>query len=211
MAVDTTMMLAVHDAVRRDLDRLARATERPDDDPGHVLGAAVGWELFKRHLHVHHTAEDAALWPPLERVLAGRPADLALLAAMAAEHAVIDPLLAGVDAALADREHGPQRLGGAVEALGAAVRMHLRHEEHDALPLIGATLPEQQWRAFGETHRERVGDGTSRYLPWVLDGAAPATAAAVLGVMPPELLAAYEAEWRPAYEALARWPAVAAS
>jgi hypothetical protein len=206
MALDLTMMLAVHDALRRDLERLTRATERPDDDPWHVLGAAVGWELFKRHLHVHHTAEDAALWPALERELAGRPADLALLAAMEAEHAVIDPLLVGVDAALADREHGPQRLGGAVDALTAAVRTHLRHEEHDALPLIGATLPEAEWRAFGEHHRERIGDGARRFLPWVLDGADPVRAAAVLGGMPQPLLAAYEAEWRPAYEALARWP-----
>jgi hypothetical protein len=206
MALDLTMMLAVHDALRRDLERLTRATERPDDDPGHVLGAAVGWELFKRHLHVHHTAEDAALWPALERELAGRPADLALLAAMEAEHAVIDPLLVGVDAALADREHGPQRLGGAVDALTAAVRTHLRHEEHDALPLIGATLPEAEWRAFGEHHRERIGDGARRFLPWVLDGADPVRAAAVLGGMPQPLLAAYEAEWRPAYEALDRWP-----
>ena len=206
MTHDMTMMLAVHDALRRDLERLVRATERPDDDPGQVLGAAVGWELFKRHLHVHHTSEDAVLWPALERRLAGRPADLALLSAMEAEHAVIDPLLAGVDAALADREHGPQRLGGAVEALTACVRTHLRHEEHDALPLIAATLPESEWQAFGESHRERIGDQARRYLPWMLDGADPVTAAAVLGGMPQPLLAAYEAEWRPAYEALARWP-----
>jgi iron-sulfur cluster repair protein YtfE (RIC family) len=204
--LDQTMMFTVHDAFRRDLDHLARVTERADDDPRHVLRTALGWELFKRHLLIHHRSEDAALWPALERELAGRPGDLALLTAMAAEHEVIDPLLALVDATLADRETGPERLGGAVEALSSALRAHLRHEERDALPLIDVTLPEEQWQAFGQEHGRRVGDGAPRYLPWVLEAARPERVAAVLGLMPPPLAAAYEAEWRPAYESVNRWP-----
>ncbi len=207
MGLDLTMMFAVHDAMRRDLDRLARATERPDDDPAAVLRTALGWELFKRHLHVHHTAEDAALWGVLERNPALTGSDRALLAAMEAEHAVIDPLLELVDATLADRDHGPHRLGGAGDALASALRGHLRHEERDGLPLVEARVAESEWQAFGEEHRARIGPGGPQYLPWLLDGATPEKAAEVLTLMPPPLVAAYEADWRPAYEASPRWPA----
>jgi len=204
--LDMTMMFAVHDAFRRDLQVLERLTSSPDDDPRLVLRAAVGWELFKRHLRVHHTTEDVALWPAMERRLAGRQPELELMAAMEAEHSLVDPLLAGVDAALADRDGGPDRLGAAVEALSSALRGHLGHEERDALPLIDATLPEEEWSAVGQEHGTRIGDGASRYLPWVLDGLDPAVAARILGGFPPPLLQAYEAEWRPAYEALDLWP-----
>jgi len=128
------------------------------------------------------------------------------MAAMAAEHAVIDPLLAGVDAALADRDRGPARLGAAVEALSSALRGHLGHEERDALPLVDATLPEADWAILGQEHAQRIGDGASRYLPWVLDGADPAAAARLLAGFPQPLVQAYETGWRPAYESLPRWP-----
>jgi hemerythrin-like domain-containing protein len=207
--LDLTMMFTVHDAFRRDLEVLERLTSSPDDDPRLALRTAVGWELFKRHLHVHHTSEDVALWPAMERLLAGREPELDLMAAMEAEHSVIDPLLAGVDAALADRD-GPDRLGASVAALSSVLRWHLGHEERDALPLIDATLPEAEWAAVGAEHQKRIGDGASRYLPWVLDGLDPALAASLLGGFPEPLLQAYESEWRPAYESLDLWPGVPA-
>jgi hypothetical protein len=71
----------------------------------------AGWELFKTQLHIHHTAEDADLWPRMRTHLADHPDELALLAAMEDEHAHIDPLLAAVDGALAAVDGGQQRLG----------------------------------------------------------------------------------------------------
>jgi hypothetical protein len=79
--LDMTMMYAMHDALRRELERIARITARPDDDPRHVLGTAVGWEIFKTYLRVHHTAEDDAVWPVMYRVLAGRPGSARRVAA----------------------------------------------------------------------------------------------------------------------------------
>jgi hypothetical protein len=124
---------------------------------------------------------------------------------MEAEHAAIDPLLEGVDAALADRDSGLERLGGLVDALTTGLGGHLRHEELEALPLIGATLDQGQWAHFGELHRTRIGPDLSRYLPWVLDGADPARAERILGGLPAPLLAAYRAEWLPAYARLEIW------
>ncbi|GAA3309021.1 hypothetical protein GCM10020295_72550 [Streptomyces cinereospinus] len=70
---DMTMMFMIHDALRRELERMARITARADEDPRHVLRTAVGWELFKKFLTIHHTAEDVTVWPVMQRALAGRP------------------------------------------------------------------------------------------------------------------------------------------
>ncbi|MFI6291265.1 hemerythrin domain-containing protein [Nonomuraea sp. NPDC050790] len=207
MKLDMTMMITFHDALRRDLERLARLTARTGDDPRHLLRSAAGWEMFKRYLHIHHSTEDAFLWPVMQAALAGRSAELALLAAMEDEHAAIDPLLAAVDAALADRDSGHERLGDLVDALGTVLTGHLKHEESETLALIDVTLTEEQWRRFGKEHSARVGDDAPRFLPWVLDGASPATTAAVLTPFPEPIRAAYQGEWLPAYERAGVWPA----
>src|SRR5690606_21018230 len=149
-----------------------------------LLRSAVGWELFKRFLHVHHTSEDTTLWPVMRQALAGRPDDLALLDAMESEHARLDSLIAQVDAALADAEHGPERLGDLVDALVSALSEHLGHEEREGLRLIDAVMTPEQWQRFGENHRQRVGSGASRYLPWLLEDANPQYAAAILSRIP---------------------------
>jgi hypothetical protein len=57
-----TMMLAMHDALRRELVQVARAARVRNDHRGR-LHAALGWELFKNFLTVHHRSEDDALLP----------------------------------------------------------------------------------------------------------------------------------------------------
>ncbi|BCB80060.1 hypothetical protein GCM10022251_07630 [Phytohabitans flavus] len=203
--LDMTMMYAFHDALRREVERIARISARQDADPRAVLRTAVGWQMFKDYLRVHHTSEDDALWPPLQKALAEKPEDLALLDAMEAEHAAIDPLLESVDAALADRDSGLERLGGLVDALTSGLGGHLRHEEKEALPLIGATLDREQWARFGELHRTRIGADLSRYLPWMLDSVDPARTEQILGGLPAPLLASYRDEWQPAYARLEIW------
>ncbi|MDL4818277.1 hemerythrin domain-containing protein [Actinomadura opuntiae] len=205
--LDMSSMYAFHDALRRELRHIAEVTERPDDDPRQVLATAVGWELFKKALHIHHTAEDDALWPAMRAALAGRPDDLALLDAMEAEHAAVDPAIDAVDAALADRETGPARLGELTDVLATALTAHLKHEEDEALALIDATLTEEQWRHFGQVSGQRVGADVSRIIPWMLDGASERATAAMLAPLPEPVRAAYANEWVPAYRALDLWAA----
>ncbi|GII77960.1 hypothetical protein Sru01_29420 [Sphaerisporangium rufum] len=200
--LDTTMMIAVHDALRRELDRLARVAARAGDDPRQVLRTAAGWRLFTTYLHAHHTAEDTALWPATAARLAGRPDELALLAALEHEHAAVDSLVSAIDAELAGPAAPAGRLGDLIDALGVELRAHLRHEEADGLPLIAATLTEQDWAGFSAAHRERIGDDVPRYLPWLLDGAGDPAADRVLSRVPAPARAAYQAEWRDAYAAL---------
>lgn len=202
---DMTIMYAFHDALRRDLDRLARVTARQDDDPKRVLRTAVGWELFKSYLQMHHTAEDDLLWPQMRAALAADSPGMAVLDAMEAEHAAIDPLLAQIDAALTDRESGPQRLGELTDALAASLRGHLDHEETEGLPLVDVTMTEEQWRAFGVESGKRVAGDINRYLPWMLDSASPKATELMLGLLPPPVQQAYRDEWQPDYAAQALW------
>ncbi len=203
--MDMTMMYAIHDALRRELERIARVTTRIDDDPRQVLRTAVGWEMFKRYLHAHHTAEDETVWPVMKRLLTGRPDDLALLAAMESEHAAIDPLLEAVDVAIADRDSGPQRLRDLIDALVTGLSGHLKHEENEALALIDATLNEQQFQRLGQRQAELIGADAPRYLPWLLDDMDPARIAAVLGRIPEPLRVAYRDEWQAQYADVRLW------
>jgi len=207
--LDLTMMYAVHDALRRDAAQLARISRQTGDDPRRRLRSAVGWELFTRFLHVHHTTEDVTIWPVMRGTLADRPDDLALLDAMESEHARLDSLITQVDAALADADHGHERLGDLVDALVTELSAHLRHEEKEGLPLIDAVLTPQQWQRFGEEHRRRVGSDASHYLPWLLEGADPQYAVTILSRIPAQFQQAYHAEWRAAFAGLDRWGAAA--
>ena len=205
--LDMSLMYAMHNALRRELEQIAKVTARVDDDPRRILASAAGWEIFKKALHIHHTSEDEALWPAMREDLAGRPADLALMEAMEAEHAAIDPLLEAIDAALADREGGPERLGAVTGELADALRGHLTHEENDALPLIDATLTLEQWQHFGAVHGQRGAPEASRIIPWMLDGADEHTVAALFAFLPEPVRVAYRDQWQPAYAALDRWNA----
>jgi hemerythrin len=202
--LDMTMMLTIHDAFRRELERIAKIAARTDDDPKRVLRTAIGWQMFKRYLLIHHTTEDETVWGLMEQKLADKP-DLALLAAMEAEHAAIDPLLNAVDAALADREQGPEQLGGIVDELVTSLRAHLKHEESEGLALIDSTLTEQQWAHFAAVHLKRVGDEVGTYLPWLLDSASPEWTETVLSRLPEHGRISYRDTWRAAYAELELW------
>lgn len=208
--LDMSMMFALHDALRRELAQVTRIARRRDDNPGPMLRAALGWELFKKFLLVHHQTEDDILWPDLRAQVAGQPDRLALADALEAEHAVIEPLLTAIDAAAADPDYGYQRLGDITDELAIKLAAHLTHEETDGLPLIDASLTPAQWQHFAQVHGDRNRDDASMYMPWLLNGASPQTLDAILGNFPPPLLAAYREQWAPRYAALTIWPSAGA-
>jgi hypothetical protein len=209
--LDMSMMFAIHDALRRELVQVTRIARVPDDSPGPLLRAALGWELFKKFLTVHHTTEDDVLWPALRAQVAGQPDRLALADALEAEHAVIEPLLTAIDAAAADADYGYQRLGDITDELTVKLTGHLTHEENDGLALIDASLTPPQWQHFARTHGARLGGDAAMYMPWLLNGASPQTLDAVLGNFPPPLLTAYRDQWAPKYATLTIWPAASAA
>jgi hypothetical protein len=207
--LDMSMMFAMHDALRRELAQVGRIANVRDDNPGTLLRAALGWELFKKFLTVHHQTEDDVLWPPLRASVAGQPERMALVDALEAEHGVIDPLLMAIDAAAADPDYGYQRFGDIVDELSVKLNGHLAHEEADGLPLIDASLTPAQWQHFAQVHGERNLPDASRFMPWLLAGARPEVLGGILGKFPPPLLTAYREQWAPAYAAQTIWPAAA--
>jgi hypothetical protein len=200
---DLTIMLAAHDAFRRDLTRLARAAAAANlSDPARRQSVAAGWELFKHQLHLHHTAEDELIWPVLRPRLAHSPAAQDTLNAMEAEHEQIDPLLAAVDAEFA----GGDRPADVIDALTSALTGHLAHEERDGLPLIGVALTAAQWRGVGRKIASKNGlSNGSEMFAWMLDGADREHTAATLGQLPPPLRVLYRAVWKPRYAKTPRW------
>jgi Hemerythrin HHE cation binding domain len=206
--LDMGMMFAMHDALRRDLAQVGRIANARDDNPGTRLRAALGWELFKKFLLVHHQSEDDALWPPLRASVAGQPDRMGLVDALEAEHGVIEPLLTAIDAAAADPDYGHQRFGDIIDELAAKLTAHLAHEEADGLPLIDASLTPQEWQHFARLHGQRNLPDAARYMPWLLSQARPQILEAILGNFPPHLLTAYREQWAPAYAALEIWPSV---
>jgi Hemerythrin HHE cation binding domain len=202
---DLTIMLAAHDAFRRDLTRLARTASKANlADPARRQSIAAGWELFKRELHIHHTAEDEIIWPVLRPRLEHSPAALSVLDAMEAEHELIDPLLAAVDAQFTDKDGN--RLADVIDALTSSLTGHLGHEERDGLPLIGVALTSSEWRGVGRKIATKNGlSAGSEMFAWMLDGADRDHGQAALAQLPPPVRLLYRAVWKPRFDKKHRW------
>ncbi|MDT4913376.1 MAG: hypothetical protein QOC66_2504 [Pseudonocardiales bacterium] len=198
--VDFTMMYVAHDAFTRDLQHMLEACER---GAAFAAGTAAGWTAFTTQLHIHHTAEDAALWPRLRSTVT-EEAELAVLDAMEAEHARIDPQLEQVRVALDTRNEA--ELTDIVGVLAGELQAHMRHEEVEALPLVATHLGPAGWQAFtGHLRRTQGLRGAAEFFPWLLDGASETTQEQVLGVLPPPVRLLYRYVWGPRYRRQERW------
>ncbi|WP_067464668.1 hemerythrin domain-containing protein [Actinomadura macra] len=189
---------AAHDALRRDLERLAAAAAAGKARAPHVR---AGWENFKEQLHLHHQVEDTLLWPRVARAVQGRRAELGVLAEMEAEHTGIEPLLVAVDAALEDGGD----LVDAVRGLGAGLEMHLRHEEMSALPLAESVLGSEEWRGFGDSVRRECGAWMTLFVPWIVDGIAPIERSRFLTALPKAVREHNRLTWEPHYRKRRLW------
>jgi len=199
---DFTVMYAAHDAFRRDTDRLRDAAAAGAGADPAVL---KGWRTFRRELHLHHLAEDTALWPSLRAALTDRAAaDLSVLEAMDTEHQRLDSLVAGVEEALTAGDQSI--LAQRAEDLALALDDHLEREEELALPLIQAALPEEGWLAYKAESRRLHGlRGAAVYLPWLLDGTPLGEQRRLLSLLPPPARVLYRTLWRPRYLGRRLW------
>lgn len=152
---DTRMMGIVHEALKRDLRRTREvlATSPPPLGRQRVaLAQHVTWML--EFLHRHHSGEDAGLWPLIRR---RNPAAAELLDSMEADHARIAP--AAEAAAAAAREYvatttDPPRtsLAEALDTLLDVLVPHLDREVAEAMPVVTATITNQEWDAIEQEH-----------------------------------------------------------
>lgn len=186
---DTRMMGIVHQALRRDLDRLREAlasTPPPAERQRKALAQHAGWMMdFLRH---HHAGEDAGLFA---LVAAASPDASEILASMHADHLAIGPAIEevrhaaagyGTDGSAPARE----RLQSSVVVLQAGLLPHLRREEDELMPVVGATVTAAAWQAWD---KEANLDSKSflelgREGHWLIDGLPPEQQQVVTGLVP---------------------------
>jgi Hemerythrin HHE cation binding domain len=187
---DWALMIAIHDALRRDLDQLLHATA------SHV-SARARWGTFRRQLRFHLAAEHAAMWPQVRAKLTGEPHGQALLDAMEDERRLIGPLQAVTDDAFT-MDTDPERLRQLLTRLRTRLTSHLAHEEAEALPLIGQIMSPGELggiaRAIRGGHSVRRAAAT---VPWALAGVSPDVRTQVLRQMPAPTRLLYQRIWLP--------------
>jgi hemerythrin-like domain-containing protein len=141
------LLLAVHAAVRSDLERVELlATQALDGLPAAELRKKLDelkrdgmlWQLrvdclrYCRFVHSHHNAEDLAFFPELRET---NPAINSVIDRLEADHRRVSDDLDAVEAAanaLAEDEGEPARkaVAAALQALGERLLAHLDYEEH---------------------------------------------------------------------------------
>jgi hemerythrin-like domain-containing protein len=181
------MMRIVHDAFRRDLDRVrAVVTLVPPPDRRQRVAIAEHLAWVGAFLEAHHRSEDHGLYPA---VLQRDPGAAALLDAMAQDHArVATAIQALADAAARFVDHDDVRqLVAALDDLRAVLLPHLAREEEEVLPVIARALTNRDWDAIEQEHN-LAGKSMSQLAReghWLIDGAAADDRRRVLALVPP--------------------------
>ena len=162
----------IHNAVRRDLGRLADALAAfPDGDSARAEGLLRAYRNLQRELTRHHVGEDTHIWP----MLAGFGADAALLSAMESEHEELAASLAETDATLEQltADATAQAAGAAatqVAALTEVVERHLAHEETDLEPVLREHHDTPEWKAVEKKLRGGSAGDAGLFFAWLTDG-----------------------------------------
>ncbi len=185
---DTRSMGIVHSALRRDLERTRMVlTDQPCPDPRQRRALASHLTWMMHFLHMHHTGEDVGLWPLIR---ARNRSAGELLDQMDADHRRIGPAITAVEGAArayGDDDAARERLLTAVTALSDVLLPHLRREELEMMPVVAATLTDEQYRAV--EHEHFVAPKGLRELGaeahWVLDGLPPEGREVMLSVVAP--------------------------
>ena len=189
---DWTVMIAIHDALRRDLNELLHTTA------GRAV-ARTRWNVFRDHLRFHLAAEDAVIWWPARARLAGHPNGQVLLDAMEDEHRLIGPLLAVTDDAFT-MDADPGRLRDLLARLRTRLTSHLVHEEADALPLISQIMTQRELGRISSAIRggHNVRRATA-IVPWALADAGPDVCHLVMTELPAPIRLLHQSLWLPRY------------
>lgn len=152
-------MYVVHRVFRRELGMLPtliRGVRGDDVDRAALVGGHL--RLILDGLHMHHTGEDAILWPLLlER--AAPSADL--VHTMQSQHERVDEHLDRIEPLLVEWIRTASVLRGEqlaqiVEALRESLMEHLDLEEREILPLCSRHITVAEWNSLGEHGRGSV-------------------------------------------------------
>jgi hemerythrin-like domain-containing protein len=198
--IDPTMVILIHKALRRDIERLTTALAHDTDHE--FIDALLGrWDDYRDELHQHHEDEDLRLAPRVKLP------DPSIQATMEAEHKALIPFIDRADAAMqalrSKGGSGRDDARAALRALGGELQAHLAHEEEIAIPAVVAAISPAAFIEFQEDVRAQMTpEQTAWFLPWVLEGATPQERSAVTRPMPPFVVDMLQDQWEPAYRQL---------
>ena len=176
----------IHNAVRRDLTRLATALD-PWEDGNRERARHLerAFANLRRELTHHHEGEDSHVWP----FLAGGGADADLLGEMETEHAAMAAALAETGTALSALAHTGSAADAAaarasVARTRAVVAAHLDHEEAELEPLLRKHEATAEWKAVTRKLRHRSPGDAGSFFAWLTDGMSTDDRAALRSTVP---------------------------
>lgn len=172
---------------------LVRATRQGDSDRAEFVGQWIG--DLDATLHVHHHSEDELLWERLEQ---RAPACALHVAQMRAHHAKVAELLDAITPlrtrwrTTADPNQG-EDLARAYEDLLAVLRVHLRREVVEIVPVAEKVITQREWDQLAEHSMGAI--PKSRLLPqlgMLLANASPADRAEFVRAIPTPIKVLYK-------------------
>lgn len=206
---DARDMFAVHTMFRREfglMSSLVRSVQ--DRDMERAVQVANHVDVITDILHVHHSGEDAHVWPRvLER---GDDEAIAIVESMEEPHNTIAPCLVHVKRAndFWRADGGPiarDALARSIDRLIPVLRNHLRDEERRAVPLIETYVTAAE---YARIPQEAAKDVSPEMLPTLLGmvwyEASPEVVDAIVAEMPPDVRPNIRELARSAYAAYAQ-------
>jgi hemerythrin-like domain-containing protein len=172
MSENMTMNRVIHEAVRRDLERLESALGGArDGDVARARELQRAFANLHRELTNHHEGEDRFVFPYLARV----GGDPDLLKAMDDEHQAMADALAETHTAMgAYASSGSTGDAGSARAsivrTRAVVDRHLSHEEKDFEPMLAPHLESAEWKSVEKQLRPRSPAIAGQFFAWIQDG-----------------------------------------
>ena len=183
---EMTMNRVIHAAVRRDLERTAKALDSfRDGDTVRAEELNRAWEHLAQQLTHHHEQEDTLIWPALESL----GVDAVLLGEMESEHQAMHDALtetsAGV-ARLAVSARGEDATAAAesLEHTRNVTERHLRHEEDELEPQLLQHAESPEWKLVERRLRKQPLGVAGGFFAWILDDLPPREEAYVRSVVP---------------------------
>ena len=186
-----TMNKAIHNAVRRDLQRfLDAAAAFRENDSARAAALGRAWDNFDTQLTHHHEGEHEIAWPALREI----GVDQGQLDTFDAEHEAMASALAAARSAMnalrtSAASADAAAFGAAVAELQRVTEAHLVNEEavSERVMLENAENPviKEMGKKFSKVPPTQGGV----FFSWVLDGADPDSRAAIEGYVPKPVLA----------------------
>ncbi len=200
-----TIVYLIHEAFRRDLERLSSALRAPGVDQARARQLSAHWAFVEEQLHHHHEVEDASLWPLVRPKLAGHEEQLGVLAQMEAQHNELLPRCEAIGRGFASLVQQPtpeasNELAGSIDELATKLGSHLDDEEQRCFPVIDQALSAEEFESFGKATAKAIGmRGSAKFFPWIFDTADPVERKAVLSMPPPPVRVLCQYVWEPRY------------